>query len=157
LTRAQFARTLNLVVNYSPRRLDAVFSALADPTRRAVLLRLRHGERSVGKLAAPIGMSLPGVIKHLAILEDAGLIQRKKVGRVVHCQINPGAMKVALEWLERNEEFWNTRLDRLGAFLEQKENRAWKPQPKTKPVSTSGESTKPPSPPSGRRGRTRSK
>jgi DNA-binding transcriptional ArsR family regulator len=145
------------MVHYTSRKLDAVFSALADPTRRAVLLRLRHGERSVGELAAPIGMSLPGVIKHLAILEDAGLIERKKTGRVVSCQLKGGAMKGALDWLERNEEFWNTRLDRLGAFLEQKENRAWTPQPKTRPASTSGESTKRPSPPSTRRGRTPSK
>jgi DNA-binding transcriptional ArsR family regulator len=145
------------MVNYSPHRLDAVFSALADPTRRAVLVRLRHGERSVGELAAPIGMSLPGVIKHLAILENAGLIERKKTGRVVSCQLKGGAMKSALDWLERNEEFWNTRLDRLGAFLEQKESRAWKPQPKTRPASTSDASTKRPSPPSTRRGRTPSK
>jgi DNA-binding transcriptional ArsR family regulator len=145
------------MVNYQVSRLDAVFSALADPTRRAVLVRLRRGERSVGELAEPFAMSLPAVIKHLGILEDAGLIERKKAGRVVSCRLKGGAMKGALEWLERNEEFWNTRLDRLGAFLEQKEKQAWKPQPKTRPVSTSGASTKPPSPRSTRRGPTRSK
>jgi DNA-binding transcriptional ArsR family regulator len=145
------------MVNYQASRLDAVFSALADPTRRAVLVRLRRGGRSVGELAEPFAMSLPAVIKHLGVLEDAGLIERKKSGRVVSCQLKSGAMKDALDWLERNEEFWNTRLDRLGAFLEQKENRAWKPQPKTRPVSTSGGSTKPPSPRSTRRGRTPSK
>jgi DNA-binding transcriptional ArsR family regulator len=145
------------MVNYSSHRLSAVFGALADPTRRAVLVRLRRGEHSVGELAEPFGMSLPAVIKHLGILEDAGLIERTQTGRVVSCQLKAGALKGALEWLERNEEFWNTRLDRLGAFLEQKENPAWKPQPKTKPVSISAGSTKPPSPPSGRRGRTRRK
>jgi DNA-binding transcriptional ArsR family regulator len=145
------------MVKYSSGRLDSVFSALADPTRRAVLVRLRQGERSVGELAEPFGMSLPGVSKHLGILEEAGLIERTRAGRMVNCQLKAGAMKGALEWLERNEEFWNTQLDRLGAFLKHKENHGWKPQPKTRPVSTSDESTKPPSPPSMRRGRTRSK
>ncbi|HEY5306896.1 MAG TPA: metalloregulator ArsR/SmtB family transcription factor, partial [Casimicrobiaceae bacterium] len=72
------------MVHYSAVRLDAVFGALADPTRRAVLARLRQGERSVGELADPFGMSLTGFIKHLRILEDAGLITRSKVGRVVN-------------------------------------------------------------------------
>ena len=71
------------MVHYTAARLDAVFGALADPTRRAVLAKLRHGARSVGELADPFGMSLTGFIKHLRILEEAGLIERKKVGRVV--------------------------------------------------------------------------
>ena len=145
------------MVNYSSERLDAVFSALADPTRRAVLVRLRQGERSVGELAEPFGMSLPGVSKHLGILEEAGLIERTKTGRVVNCQLKGGALKGALEWLERHEEFWNTQLDRLGAFLKHKESQAWKSQPKTRPVSRSDASIKPPSLRSTRRGRTPSK
>jgi DNA-binding transcriptional ArsR family regulator len=84
---------------------DVVFGALADPTRRAVLARLRQGERSVGELANPFGMSLTGFIKHLHILEEAGLIQRNKVGRVVNCRLQGGALKGALEWLDRHEEF----------------------------------------------------
>jgi DNA-binding transcriptional ArsR family regulator len=145
------------MVNYSSGRLDTVFGALADPTRRAVLARLHHGDRSIGELAEPFGMSLPGFIKHLGILEDAGLIMRRKTGRVVSCHLKGGALKAAIDWLERHETFWNTRLDRLGAFLEKKENEAWKSQSTKRPVSKSDASTKPPSPRSTRRGRTPSK
>ncbi|MEP7183039.1 MAG: metalloregulator ArsR/SmtB family transcription factor [Betaproteobacteria bacterium] len=145
------------MVHYSPARLDAVFGALADPTRRAVLARLRHGERAVGALAEPFGMSLTGFIKHLAILEDAGLIARKKVGRVVSCQLQGGALKGALEWLDRHEEFWNARLDRLGAHLDRKEKEQWTSQSTTRPASRSGGSTRSPSPPSTPRGLTRRK
>src|SRR6266849_7611326 len=145
------------MVHYQSARLDAVFGALADPTRRAVLARLNHGERSIGELAEPFGMSLPGFIKHLGILEDAGLIIRSKTGRVVSCQLKGGALKAAVDWLERHEQFWNTRLDRLDACLEKKENQAWKSQSTKKPVSKSDASTKPPSPLSTRRGRTPSK
>jgi len=143
------------MVYCSPDRLDTLFGALADPTRRAVLARLRHGERSVSELAEPFGMSLPGFMKHLGILEVAGLIERKKAGRVVSCRLHGGALKGALEWLERHEEFWDTQLDRLGAFLERKEIEAWKSQPTKRPASKSGVPTKPPSPRSTRRGRTR--
>jgi DNA-binding transcriptional ArsR family regulator len=145
------------MVHYQSTRLDAVFGALADPTRRAVLAKLSHGESSVGELAEPFGMSLPGFIKHLGILEDAGLIMRSKTGRVVSCQLKGGALKAAIAWLERHEEFWNTRLDRLGAFLEKTENEAWKSQPTKRPASKSDGSTKSPSPRSTRRGRTPSK
>jgi DNA-binding transcriptional ArsR family regulator len=142
------------MVHYSTDRLDAVFGALADPTRRAVLASLRRGERSVGRLAEPFGMSLTGFIKHLAILEEAGLIERRKSGRVVNCRLRGGALKSALEWLERHEAFWNARLDRLGEFLERKEGDAWKLQSMARPGSKSGASTRPPSAPSTRRGRT---
>jgi DNA-binding transcriptional ArsR family regulator len=145
------------MVNYQTSRLDTVFGALADPTRRAVLARLKDGDRSIGELAEPFAMSLPGFIKHLRILEDAGLIVRRKTGRVVSCQLKGGALKAVMDWLERHEEFWNTRLDRLDAFLENKENQAWKSQSTKKPVSRSVASTRPPSPPSTRRGRTRIK
>jgi DNA-binding transcriptional ArsR family regulator len=100
------------MVHHPPTRLDAVFGALADPTRRAVLARLRHGEQSVGDLARPFGMSLPGFIKHLAILEHAGLIERHKSGRSVSCRLKAGAMKSALGWLARYEQFRSMRLDR---------------------------------------------
>jgi DNA-binding transcriptional ArsR family regulator len=145
------------MVHYNPQRLDAVFGALADPTRRAVLARLRQGERSVGELADPFGMSLTGFIKHLRILEEAGLITRSKVGRVVSCRLQGGALKGALEWLDRQEAFWNARLDRLGAYLDQKEEDQWKPQPKTGPASKSGATSRSPSPRSTPRGRTRNK
>jgi DNA-binding transcriptional ArsR family regulator len=145
---------VNHMVNYSPARLDAVFGALADPTRRAVLGALRDGEQSVGTLAPAFDMSLPGFIKHLAILEHAGLIERRKTGRVVHCRLTAAALKEASDWLDRYEDFWNARLDRLEALLTRKEQERWKPQSTTKPASRSGASSKRLSPPSMRRGRT---
>ncbi|MEP7206146.1 MAG: metalloregulator ArsR/SmtB family transcription factor [Casimicrobiaceae bacterium] len=93
-------------------RLDAIFGALADGTRRAVLIRLRQGERSVGELAQPFAMSLTGFSKHLRILEAAGLIERWKAGRVVRCRLKQRNAKDALEWLERHEQFWSTPPDR---------------------------------------------
>jgi DNA-binding transcriptional ArsR family regulator len=109
------------MVHQHPTDLDRVFGALAYPTRRAVLAALREGERSVGELAAPFDMSLTGFIKHLGILEQAGLVVRRKSGRVVTCRLTAGAMKGAREWLDRYESFWTTQLDRLGEFLERKE------------------------------------
>jgi DNA-binding transcriptional ArsR family regulator len=143
------------MVNCSTNGLDIVFGALANPTRRAVLARLRQGERSVGELAEPFGMSLPGFTKHLGILEGAGLIERTKTGRVVSCQLKEGAMNAALDWLERHEAFWDTQLERLGSYLQRKESIAWKSQSTTRPVSKSGASTRPRSPLSTRRGRNR--
>src|SRR5262249_41783374 len=148
---------LNHMVLYSHRHLDAVFGALADPTRRAILAALRNGERSVGELAEPFDMSLPGFTKHLGILTDAGLIAREKSGRVVNCRLNAAAMKQALEWLERYEVFWNVRLDRLGAYLEEQESESWKSSRTKRPASKSGASSRRPSARSTRRGRIPSK
>ncbi len=98
--------------------LDLVFAALADPTRREVLQTLgEEGSRSVGELAEPHEMSLPGFMKHLAVLEAAGLISRVKHGRVVHCELTAAPMQDAAGWLTRYEQFWNDRLDALGRFL----------------------------------------
>ncbi|MFO1323973.1 MAG: metalloregulator ArsR/SmtB family transcription factor [Burkholderiales bacterium] len=140
-----------------PRRLDAVFGALADPTRRAVLARLERGERTVGDLARPFAMSLTGFLKHLHILEDAGLIARQKEGRVVSCRLAPGALNEARAWLDRHEAFWNARLDRLGTHLERKEHVTWPPQSTTTPGSRSAGPTTRRSTSSTPRGRTRRK
>jgi len=145
------------MVQYQAARLDAVFSALSDPTRRGVLARLERGEHSVGELAEPFGMSLTGFIKHLAILEDAGLIERRKAGRVVNVKLKAGALRAAHEWLDRHEVFWNARLDRLGAFLDRKEKQRWTTQSTKTRGSSSAGPTPPRSPPSTPRGRTRSK
>jgi DNA-binding transcriptional ArsR family regulator len=145
------------MVQYPAARLDAAFSALSDPTRRAVLARLQRGDHSVGELAEPFGMSLTGFIKHLAILEDAGLIERRKAGRVDSCRLKAGALRAAHDWLDRHESFWNARLDRLGAFLDRKESKRWATQStKTRGSSSEGPTT-PPSPPSTPRGRTRNR
>lgn len=99
-------------------RLDTVFHALADPTRRGMLARLALGETSVGELADPFSMSLAGASKHVKVLEQAGLVERKKVGRTHWCSLNAGPLAEAEKWLRQWEKFWNVRLDRLQAIIE---------------------------------------
>jgi DNA-binding transcriptional ArsR family regulator len=82
-------------------RLDTVFHALADPTRRGMLARLALGETSVGELADPFAMSLAGASKHVKVLEQAGLVERKKVGRTHWCSLNAGPLAEAEKWLRR--------------------------------------------------------
>ena len=97
--------------------LDAIFAALADPTRRAVLASLSEGSRSVTELAGPHSMSLPGFMKHLHVLEEAGLVAREKNGRVVCCTLSPQPMKEAAAWLSHYERFWTESFDRLDDYL----------------------------------------
>jgi len=107
------------MVNCFTAPLDRVFSALSDPTRRALLERLAGGrDLSVSALAAPLPMSLPAVLKHLDVLEDAGLIARSKTGRTVACRLTPAPMEDAVAWLERYRRFWSESLDRLAAVVE---------------------------------------
>lgn len=98
-------------------RLTAVFSALADPTRRAILAQLTRGDASVAELAQPFAMSQPAVSKHLRVLEGAGLISRSRVAttRLSHLEARP--LQEATEWMERYKRFWTERLDRLDAAL----------------------------------------
>jgi DNA-binding transcriptional ArsR family regulator len=107
-----------------PDALSATFSALADPTRRAILARLSLGETSVGDLAEPFAMSLPAVSKHLKVLERAGLITRGREAQWRPCRLKAGPMKDAVHWLEQYQRFWDERLDRLEGYLQhlQKEN-----------------------------------
>jgi DNA-binding transcriptional ArsR family regulator len=97
--------------------LDALFQALADPTRRAILERLGRGPASVSDLARPFDMSLPAVVQHLAVLEAAGVVRSEKVGRVRTCQLDPGALSRAEQWINDRRTAWERRLDRLGAYL----------------------------------------
>lgn len=99
------------------QHLDAVFFALADPTRRAMLRQLARGERSVGELAAPFDMSFAGAAKHVKALETAGLISRRVDGRSHICSLNARPMHGAMEWLRYYENFWNERLDKLAEEL----------------------------------------
>ena len=105
------------MVKYEEARLDAVFAALADSTRRGILESLSDGDLPVSELAAPHDMSLPGFMKHLRVLEDAGLIQRTKEGRVVSCELSAAPMKAAAAWISRYEKFWSARLDSLARYL----------------------------------------
>ena len=99
-------------------RLSVTFSALADPTRRAILARLALGETSVSKLAEPFEMSMPAVSKHLKVLERAGLITRSRDAQMRPCKIEATALKAADDWLEEYRRLWEQRLDRLEGYLQ---------------------------------------
>jgi len=105
------------------QRLDATFHALADPTRRGMLATLALGERSIGELAEPYAMSFAGASKHLKVLEGAGLVARRKVGRTQLCRLEAGPMREADQWLRQWETFWNVRLDRLEALIQAEKQR----------------------------------
>lgn len=109
------------MVEYSHAVLDRVFNALADPTRRDVLDALGQGSLGVSDLAEPHGMSLTGFMKHLRVLEAAGLIARTKEGRVVSCELSAAPMKQAAAWMSRYERFWTEKLDALARYLYQQE------------------------------------
>ena len=114
------------MVNYS-ERLSRTFAALVDPTRRAILAHLkRKGGASVSALAQPFAIKLPAVMKHLDVLDDAGLINRSKVGRTVTVKLRPEPMREAMDWLRRYERFWSKSLDRLAALAEGREAEARK-------------------------------
>jgi DNA-binding transcriptional ArsR family regulator len=98
-------------------RLSATFAALADPTRRAIIARLAMGETTVSELAKPFDMSGPAISKHLKVLENAGLISRGREAQWRPCRIEPKALKVVDDWLERYRQFWEERLDRLEEYL----------------------------------------
>ena len=100
-------------------QLSLTFSALADPTRRAILARLTSGQTSVTELAAPHAMSLPAISKHLRVLERCGLITRSRAGQVRPCALKAEPMKQAVDWLERYRQHWEERLDRLEDYLQQ--------------------------------------
>ena len=102
----------------SADRLSATFSALADPTRRAILARLALGETSVQKLAQPFEMSLPAVSKHLKVLERAGLITRSRDAQMRPCKIEATALRRVDDWLEEYRRLWEQRLDRLEDYLQ---------------------------------------
>ena len=115
------------MVNHQNPVLDRTFSALADPTRRALLARLdEQGGVTVSDLARPFPVSLPAIMKHLDVLLDAGLIVRKKTGRTVTCRLKADPMEQAMSWLARYDRYWTEQLDRLAAFVEQDQ---WPPSP----------------------------
>jgi DNA-binding transcriptional ArsR family regulator len=106
-------------LNYSS--LDRIFGALSDPTRRAIVERLAADDAlSVSEIARPLPMSLPAVMKHLDVLEGAGLVARRKAGRTVTCCLTAAPMEDAMGWLVRYQRFWSESLDRLAAALERK-------------------------------------
>jgi DNA-binding transcriptional ArsR family regulator len=145
------------MVKYSDDELDTVFAALADRTRRHVLQSLAGGGRQVTELAAEHAMSLPGFMKHLQVLENAGLLARSKEGRVVSCELSAQPMQAASTWMQRYEKFWTERLDSLARYLyQQEELQTWRQLglPRS-PRSASGATTPSPRKKSGGRGPTR--
>lgn len=103
-------------------RLDGVFQALADPTRRAVLGRLGRGPASVGELAAPFDMALPSFMKHIRLLEESGWITTRKAGRVRTCAIEKKQFAAVEGWLTTQRAIWEGRTDRLEAFVTHPDN-----------------------------------
>lgn len=98
--------------------LDSVFHALADPTRRAVIVRLMDGAAPVKRLSEPFQIGLPAFLKHLSVLEASGLIRTEKRGRVRTCRIDAGQLAAAEGWLAEQRAVWQGRTDRLAAFVE---------------------------------------
>ncbi len=103
--------------------LSLTFSALADPTRRAILARLAAGDVSVNELAKPFKISLPAVSKHLKVLERAGLIRKSKAAQQRPCRLEAARLKEVSEWVERYRENWEQSFDRLDAYLQELQNK----------------------------------
>ncbi len=105
------------------RQLDRTFGALADPTRRRILQQLSKGDSCVTELARPYAMSLPAISKHLRVLEKAGLICRRRNGRVHRMNLEAAPMKDASQWIEEYRRFWEESFDRLGEYLKELQNK----------------------------------
>ena len=111
------------MVKYSSITLNRTFAALADPTRRRILAHLARGDKCVTRLARPYAMSLPAVSKHLRVLEKAGLLRRRRYGRVHEMQLEAKPLKEAALWVEEYRRFWEASLDRLAEYLEKTHKR----------------------------------
>jgi DNA-binding transcriptional ArsR family regulator len=97
--------------------IDRVFHALGDPTRRAMVEKLSHGPISVSRLAEPLDITLAAVVQHLQVLEECGVVQTEKLGRVRTCSLAPGGLAVVERWISARWSIWERRLDRLGDLL----------------------------------------
>jgi DNA-binding transcriptional ArsR family regulator len=123
----------------NPDTLNAIFGALADPTRRAILARLASGEVTVNELAQPFAMSQPAVSKHLKVLERAGLIARGRDAQRRPCRLHPEALKTVADWLAHYEHFWTESFDRLDEYL-----RMLKTEDEQPPTKSANQKTKTP-------------
>ena len=117
MTSLYARRKINCMVNDSSEQLTTVFLALADPTRRAILAHLTHGEASGTELARPFSISVPAISKHLRVLEHADLILHRKDGRTHRFRLAAQPMREAAVWLEHYRHFWETQLDSLDSYL----------------------------------------
>jgi DNA-binding transcriptional ArsR family regulator len=118
LHSALFRLTFNCMVEYSARSLDRTFAALADPTRRRILAQLAKGHACVTDLARPHAMSLAAVSKHLIVLEKAGLLKRRRNGRVHSLALEANPMREAQAWIDRYRKFWEGNLDQFEKYLD---------------------------------------
>lgn len=144
LTIADACGILNRMVEQHRDRLDAVFGALSDRTRRRMLRLLAQRERSVGELAAPFEMSLAAASKHIKVLESAGLVRREIEGRSHRVRLEAAPLHAGVEWLRHYERFWSASLDRLSALLQAEDAAApaaARPAPRPRPRRTNPGST----------------
>jgi DNA-binding transcriptional ArsR family regulator len=126
------------MVELNAQRLDTIFHALGDATRRRMLLELAQGERTVSQLAEPFAISLAAASKHIKSLENAGLIRREVRGRTHVCSLDPSPLASAHEWLTYYERFWTTRLDVLDRLLREEDARKT-PAPRKAPARKKGD------------------
>src|SRR6476469_475510 len=112
------------MVKYPSATLNRTFAALADPTRRRILAHLSRGDRCVTDLARPPARSLPAIPKRLRVLEKAGLLRRRRYGRVHEIQLEAKPLKQAAQWVEEYRKFWEGSLDRLAEYLEKADKRS---------------------------------
>jgi DNA-binding transcriptional ArsR family regulator len=139
------------MVKYTAAKLDRTFHALADPTRRALLKRLAtQPDAAVSALARPFGVTLPAVMKHLDVLRRAGLVERRKTGRTVHCRLVGAPLADAMRWLAFYERFWAERIEALADYVEHVECPTMSPSP-------SPDASRPRPRASGRRGAVRTR
>ena len=117
LRRGDFRAIFNHMVN-NPAGLNAVFSALGDPTRRRIVERLARGRLTVGEIASEFSMSQPAISKHLKVLERSGLLAREIDGRIHHCYLQAEAMNAASAWMDEQRRFWNAAFERLDRYFE---------------------------------------
>ena len=118
LTRDPSIIIVHRMVNNRSERVDAIFVALADPTRRGMIARLSAGPATIGELGRPFPITKPAVTKHVKILERAGLIRRKRSGRAHYCTLQAKPMKQARDWIEWHSRFWKVSLDALADYVE---------------------------------------
>ncbi|HTM48562.1 MAG TPA: metalloregulator ArsR/SmtB family transcription factor [Bryobacteraceae bacterium] len=137
-------------------QLDAVFGALSDPIRRSILAALARGEASVTALGQPFSVSAPAITKHLHVLETAGLIVRRKSGRVNYCRLRTVPLAAAAGWIEEQRQFWERQFDALDRYLSEEDDEC-NPQPSNEPgsPSASNDVSAPPGRKSSARGRSR--
>ena len=110
--------------------LDDTLSALADPTRRAILARLAQGEATVTELARPFDMTMPAVTKHLKVLERAGLITRSREAQTRPCRLAPGPLQEVANWVDEYRQYWEARFDRLDEYLREVQDKQERPPPR---------------------------